>query len=114
MRPETSAATLTNFFGLTSPEALTVETRSRRATFSVCTATRLRPSLVTLKATIPPTTTTAAAPAMIRVLFDAAILRPLLAAGPHGALPRRPRPAQDSEYVRARSTSQGNLAGPVT
>ena len=71
MRPEMSAATFTNFLGLISPEALTVEMRSRRATFCVCTGILFRRSLVTLKATTPPSTTNARTPTTMRVLFDA-------------------------------------------
>src|SRR5262249_51224410 len=70
-----SAATLTNFLGLISPDAETIETRSRRATFWVWTGTLFRRSLVTLKRTTPPSTTTAAAPTRIRVRFDTAIRR---------------------------------------
>src|SRR6185503_2033186 len=76
MRPETSAATFTNFLGLISPDADTVETRSRRATFWVWTGILFRRSLVTLKATTPPMARTATTPMMIRVLFDTAIPPP--------------------------------------
>ena len=62
MRPETFALTFTKRLGLTSPEAETTETRSRRPTFWVWTGIRFRESLVTLKATTPPRTSTAATP----------------------------------------------------
>src|ERR1700682_4258912 len=95
MRPETSAATFTNFLGLISPEADTVETRSRRATFCVWTATLFRRSLVTLKATTPPSTTTASTPTTMRVLFDT-------------IRPPWPRPLPDPDAHFPGHTQRGN------
>src|SRR5258708_27853429 len=109
MRPETSAATFTNFLGLISPDADTVDTRSRRATFWVWTGILLRRSLVTLKATTPPMTSTAVTPSTIRVLFDTAIYAP---PGPASMPARPPAPAtaQNTKYVSRSGKFQGNLA----
>jgi hypothetical protein len=77
MRPETLALTFTNFLGFTSPEAETTDTRSFRDTFPVWTGIRDRLSLVTLKATTPPRTSTATTPRMIRVRRRTAMPPPL-------------------------------------
>ena len=71
IRPETLAPMFTKRLGLTSPEAVTRETRSRLPTFWVWTGTFLLFSRATLKPTTLPRIKTTAIPPMIRFLLDA-------------------------------------------
>ena len=71
MRPETLALMLTKRLGFTSPDAVTLDSRSARAAFCVWTTTRFRWSLVTLKPTIAATTRAPTTIPTIRVRLDA-------------------------------------------
>ena len=106
MRPETLALMFTNFLGLTSPEADTMEMRSFRPTFWVWTSTVLRLSRLMLIATTAPRIATPTTdPRMIRLfLVKGAYLQAHDEAGCHLKYARTPQRFLKPDDIRLART----------